>query len=499
MKIDLFNKFKTEKIYFSPEKNLNMKFNDIRIFAVIVLLVFCSFVTKAQTDTVSYRLDLYGLASSGDFAPFWLQNQQYGKISSAAVSTGAILGISKEFNHRNKWFDYGFGASALVRTDANASTAYFHQLYAKVHSWIIDFEAGMREEHIGVEDASLSSGGLIFSENARPVPKITLGILNYIPIPFTAGYAEIKGAISHGWFTDNIDMTNVLLHHKYVFFRFGGRLPLRVQYGFEHAAQWGGNSDDPRIGNQPTGLKDFKAVFLGKSGGDDASMSDRINTLGNHIIGQSLRVDIQFSDYELGAYWQNMLEDPPIRIIGKTMNTPDGLWGLSVRNKKIPFVNGFLYEYFNTTDQSGPFHDKDGVVYGGNDSYYTGQYPAGWSYYGRTLGNALITSPLYNKDGNTSTTNNRVHAHHFGLEGNAAGYNYRILTTYSKNYGYNAVYLSPAIMKQNLSVLLEVNRNFKQLLNTQLGCALAFDKSEITGNTYGIKISVSKKGELFKY
>lgn len=472
-----------------------MKSKILRLFSMIALSVFCSFVSKAQTDTVSYKVDLYGLVSSGDFAPFWLQNQQYGKVSSAAQSTGATLGLAKGFNHQNKWFDYSFGVTALVRTDA----VYFHQLYAKIHSWVIDFEAGMREEHIGVEDVSLSSGGLIFSENARPVPKITLGILNYIPIPLTGGFAEIKGAISHGWFTDNIDMTNVLLHHKYIFFRFGGRFPVHIQYGFEHAAQWGGNSDDPHIGNQPTSLKDFKDIFLGKSGGEDATMSDRINTLGNHIIGQSLRFDLRLADYEIGAYWQNMLEDPPIRIIGKTMNTPDGLWGLSVRNNKNPFVNAVLYEYFNTTDQSGPFHDKDGIVYGGNDSYYTGQYPAGWSYYGRTLGNVLITSPLYNKDGKTSTTNNRVHAHHFGIEGNAAGYNYRILSTYSKNYGYSAVYLSPSIMKQNLSVLVEINRNFKQLRNTQLGCALAFDKSEVTGNSYGMKISVCKKGNLFKY
>ena len=148
------------------------------------------------------------------------------------------------------------------------------------------------------------------------------------------GYAEIKGALSHGWFTDNIDMTNVLLHYKYVFFRFGGRLPVHIQYGFEHAAQWGGNSSDPRIGNQPTGLKDFKAIFLGKSGGEDASMSDRINTLGNHIIGQSLRGDVKFSGYELGAYWQNMLEDLPIRMIGNTMNTPDGLWGVSLKKQE---------------------------------------------------------------------------------------------------------------------------------------------------------------------
>ena len=173
--------------------------------------------------------------------------------------------------------------------------------------------------------------------------------------------------------------------------------------------------------------------------------------------------------------------------------------GILEKTGKLPIVNALLYEYLNTTDQSGPFHDRDGIVYGGNDDYYIGQYPAGWSYYGRTMGTTLITSPLYNKDGKTSTTNNRVHAHHIGIEGGISGFNYRFLATFSENYGYNAIYLSPSIMKKYSSIMVDINKKFVKLWNTELGCALAYDNGVLLGNSYGLKLSIRKSGDLFKY
>ncbi|MDO9153042.1 MAG: hypothetical protein Q7U47_04935, partial [Paludibacter sp.] len=52
----------------------------------------------------------------------------------------------------------------------------------------------------------------------------------------------------------------------------------------------------------------------------------------------------------------------------------DGLFGFSVKNKKFPVIQGFLYEYLTTTDQSGPYHDKDGMIYGGNDGSCFGNW-----------------------------------------------------------------------------------------------------------------------------
>ena len=468
------------------------------IVLLIGLYLFVTAIT-AQNDTVRYDIVLSGLAAKGDYAPFWMHNRQYAKVSASPQSVGLQLGASKSFHHQNKWFDYSFGVSGLVRNNGDSTDLYFHEIYAQARVLIFDAIIGSKEEQTGVEDASLSSGGFLFSRNARPLPRVTVGMLNYQPIPFTKGYAEIRGALSQGWFRDDMAIADVLLHHKYAYFRFGGKLPVHLQYGFEHVAQWGGESQNAQIGNQPTGIKNFIDIFLGRSGGSDATLSDQINTLGNHIIGQSLRLDIQLSDYEWGMYWQIINEEPPIRKIGDTMNTPDGLWGVSLRNKNFPFVKGILYEYMNSTDQSGPFHDRDGIVYGGNDSYFLGQYPAGWSYYSRTIGTPLITSPLYNKDGKIYTTNNRVQAHHFGIEGDVYGFNYRMLATFSKNYGNTSVYLSESLLKRNTSLMLEMNKKVERLWNTELGCTLGMDKGDLFGNNYGVQLSVRKTGDLFHW
>jgi len=467
---------------------------------VVICLLSTPIIISAQSDTIRYDILLSGLTSTGEYAPFWMHNRNYGKVSSAPHSASLMLGVSKDFNHRNKWFDYGFKASGLFRADNDTAQIYLHELYAKARVLVFDMAAGWREEHLGTQDETLSGGGLLFSQNARPMPKITVGIEHFTPVPFTAGYLEIKGALSHGWFTDDIGMQNALLHHKYVYAKIGGNLPVHLQYGLEHVAQWGGKSLNPAVSDQPSGFKDYVSIFLGRSGDNDATLSDQINALGNHIISQSVRADADVSGFRIGAYWQIVLEDSPIRLIGKTMNTPDGLWGLSVRNEHFPVIQGVLYEYLNTTDQSGPFHDKDGIVYGGNDGYFlNGSYPSGWSYFSRTIGAPFISSPLYNANGALSTQNNRVQVHHFGIEGAIYDYQYRLLASFSKNYGYNTIYLSEAIMKRNTSLLFEVYKQFSKLRDIELGCKVGADRGKLFGNSLGIEFSVRKRADLFNY
>ena len=83
----------------------------------------------------------------------------------------------------------------------------------------------------------------------------------------------------------------------------------------------------------------------------------------------------------MSAYWQVINEDGPIRFIGRGMNNTDGLWGICAVQTRWPFIEGVTYEFLNTTDQSGPIHDRDGAIYGGNDSYYqNGIYTQGWTY-----------------------------------------------------------------------------------------------------------------------
>jgi len=438
-----------------------------------------------------------GVASSGKYAPFWLQSDQYGKISSSPLGGGMMAGVSKEFGAKKRLFDYRFKANLLLQTDKGRVRAFFHEYYVQARFSVFDLTLGAREEQLGSQDSALSCGGILFSKNARPMPKITLGIEHFTAVPFTYGLLEVKGAISHGWFTDNIYTTNLFLHHKYLYGRVGGKLPVHLQYGVDHVAQWGGSV--PGVGQQPADFAAFKDIFLGHAGGADAVRADQVNTLGNHIISQNLKLDVDIADFRVSGYWQNLSEDGPVKLMWYAMNKADGLWGVSVRNAKFPFIKGILYEYLNTTDQSGPYHDKDGLVYGGADDYFNnGIYQNGWTYYSRTIGTPFISSPLYNSNGAVSIQNNRVIVHHIGIEGDVSGYAYKFLTSVSNNYGTYSAPLATDLRK-NTSVLLEVKKQFPGLSNIELGCSVGADFGKLYGNSVGCLFSIRKIGNLFHY
>jgi hypothetical protein len=211
-----------------------------------------------------------------------------------------------------------------------------------------------------------------------------------------------------------------------------------------------------------------------------------------------MKLDVDLSDYKISGYWQNLSEDGPVRIIGTTMNKPDGLWGISIRNTRFPFIKGILYEFLETTDQSGPYLEKDGIIYGGNDNYFNNMiYQNGWTYFSRTIGTPFITSPIYNKDGKVYIINNRVEVHHFGIEGDVSGYRYKVLSSFSKNYG-SYIYPYPEMIP-NTSVLFEVNKQFPEISNIEVGCSIGGDFGKLYGNSVGCLFSIRKRGDLFKY
>ena len=461
---------------------------------ILILILFISLQVVAQKDTIKYEFGTSAAVSTGTNSPFLLQSNSYGLISNSPTNGILSAAISKDFSAQKSLFNYAFNANLIMHADNNKTTLYFHEIYAKVKLSFLDFTIGSSKEIIGNQDSTLSSGGFLFSKNARPMPKITVGIENFTNVPFTNGFVEIKGALSHGWFTDNTYVENVLLHHKYAYVRLGGNLPIHIQYGLDHAAQWGGNI--PGWGVQHVSFQNYKSIFFGKSGGTDANISDQINALGNHIISQSMKFELNISDYKLNAYWQNISEDGPIRPIWNTMNIKDGLWGVSIKNKKFPLIQGILYEYLNTTDQSGPYHDKDGIVYGGADGYFSGQYQTGWSFYSRTIGTPFILAPKLNETtGGYYPYNNRVQAHHVGIEGQIAGYDYKLLSSFSKNYG---IYKAPLNLK-NTSIMFEIYKTFPKIFNLQLGGTIAADYGNLYGNSFGCMISIKKIGKLFNY
>lgn len=449
---------------------------------------------SAGEDTLRWMAGVSAVASSGKYAPFWLVSNTQGDVSSSPFSGNLTAGIYKEAKHDERWWDYDFGVQLTGRAEyPKTGIGYFNQLYAHVRLYIFDITAGIKPMIYETQDSALSSGSLIFSGNSQPLPRITVGIDRYVPFPGLFGYMEIKGGLTHAWMPDNVYVRGAYIHHKFAAVRLGGRLPVNVCYEFHHAAQWGGYS--PVYGDLGNDWTAFANVFLARAGG--TMRNDQQNAQGNHVGSQQLMVTGKGKGWEVNVYWQNVFEDN-FAFIGNGQNIADGLWGVSMKQTRWPFIQGVTYEFLNTTDQSGPWHDRDGLCFAGNDAYYQNSvYRNGWNYFYRSLGTPFITSPLYNTDGTIHTLNSRVRVHHLGIRGDIYGFQYRVKASYARNYGNDVT--SREVLSDNTAVLLEVTKKVEKAWGLEFGFRLAADLGSQWGNQVGAQIMISKKGIICKW
>ena len=483
---------------------------------LIIITIFCVFAshlaaqewdwwplaindTTPCADTLQYCAYISALGSSGKKAPFLLRANHHGNIAHTPFSSNLSIGIIKSATCPTRWWDYDFGVQLTGRlmsepmnscktTPSTTSTGYFEQLYAHTRLYIIDLTAGIRPITYGSQSSNLSMGGLLFSGNAHPIPRLSIGIDDYIAFPGLFGYLEIKGGLTYGWLDDNnLYVNKIKLHHKFIGFRLGGRLPVTLAYEMHHAAQWGGYKKALQTGEMDVDygntFSDFWNVFLFRSGG--ISMSDQLNAQGNHMGFQELALTYKKDGWQIRTYWQSIFEDMSAAFIGFGMNVADGLWGLNIQQEKWSFINEFTYEFLNTTSQSGPIHDKDGLVFAGQDSYYhNSAYQAGWTYFGSIIGNPYI-----------QVNNSRVRAHFVGLGGDIYGYKYRLMGSHVNNYG---TYQQP-INSASTALLLEVSHVVEKAWGLEFTLALSGDMGTQYGNSFGGYLRIGKTGILTKY
>lgn len=133
------------------------------------------------TDSLRYTAELQAVASSGQFAPTWLQSLEDGHVSASPYSGSLSVGIVKPATAPNRWYDYDFGVELAGRVQQpvtgspwaqlqNYGTGYFRQLYAHVRLYLFDITAGIKPERYLTQDTLLSSGSLLFGQQSAPAP-----------------------------------------------------------------------------------------------------------------------------------------------------------------------------------------------------------------------------------------------------------------------------------------------------------------------------------------
>ena len=494
---------------------------------LLVILLLCSIagmswnwwpLPMAEPDTTDkdsliYLASLSATAGSGRFSASMISENEQGATAITPFSGSLRAAIIKPATRPRRWYDYdgaiditgmihspldeaiyGNGQGRFPVYRGKQGSVIIRQCYAHVRLYIIDFSAGVMpvSDHM---DTPLGTGSLLLSHNAPSMPTLHIGIDRWTPIPGLFGYLEIKGGLTHAWLTDNIAVHNSMLHYKYAGAQLGGRLPVNISYEFHHAAQWGGyDAAGNDLGND---LHSFKNVFLAHSGGH--SYNESFNAQGNHLGSQQLALTLQGKGWHIKGYWQNLLEDN-FNFIGRGQNLSDGRWGISMEQERWPFIQCVNMEYINTTDQSGPMHDQDGIIYAGRDDYYrNGVYGQGWSYYGYSIGTPLITSPLYSAGTDTQTLNNRVQAWHIGVGGDIYGFRYALMATYARNYGRYQTDDWYEEKSHNTALMAEVKKQVRQAWGLEFGLRLAADCGTQWGNRFSAMLTITKQGLIKQY
>ena len=488
--------------------------------AALLISAASAFAIEIPDSTYSYSVEASATLSSGDQAPFWLVNNRFG-LSSLDKSHGYLRAGAFRHERYDRRFDWEAGVD-LVLPYNFSSHFVVQQLYAGVRYRSLNLVVGSKEWSNGIVDRELSSGDMLFSTNARPVPQVRIEMPEYRYIPYTKNFMAVRGYFSVGMYSDwrferslmspsgGDWIEHRLFHSKGLFLRGGdpARHDFTVEGGLEMGAQWGGTlhyTDDE--GNRcettfPHGFKDFWKVFIPRSGGnynDPGQGGEIANCLGNHLGQWSLAVNWKPRNMEWGArlYYEHFFGDHSMMFFDHAWK--DMLLGVVVSFPKNPVVSDFLYEYLITKDQSGPVYwDSTPEIptqVSGCDGYYNHQLYTSWQHWGLGQGNPLLVSPLYNTDGTWEFNHSRIKGHHFGWRGEPMrDLDYRVLLTYTRSWGSYTVPTRSVL--HNFNALLEVNYHPSRFSGWNGRLSIAADGGRLLGKSFGAMLTISKSGWL---
>lgn len=501
-----------------------MRYQNILLFSVSLLL---SPMTRAQ-DTLkthlTYDLSTEVAAGTGDYTAYQLVTNRHHVLATrpnTAYMRGA-LNLTHPFSQHLS-LSAAVDGVASIHADHKA---YLQQCYANLSYQSFFLEVGSREQEPVLRDAQLSVGTFVNGNNAKPVPQVHFGTNGFWSVPYTKDWLQIHFDFGYGKAMDgqyredafyaterdNLNGRHVnqqyakdyYYHQKHLFLRSNPQKPIFVTVGIEHVAQFGGVGYKLENGvltekKKPANLKAFWDIILPRGDAnyfDNEALEDWV--YGNHIGLMTCQIGWNINkQHRVQAYLDDPFEDGS--GIRKS-NGWDGLWGLQYDNNQPgrQYVRRAVVEYFQSTNQSGPLHFDGGdypepvrsqitdlVV--GNDNYYYHTFYDSYSYYGMTLGIALLTSPIYNEDGFTSFRDSRVKAWHVGVSGDVTNrLSYLVKGSYREGWG---TYDFPLSVKHH---------SFDAMVQGQyhtgpwqFSAAFAFDKGNIYGDctTFDLKIS----------
>lgn len=463
-----------------------------------------------RVDSIRWNVELNATSSVGHNTPFWLVNNLQG-LSSVEKNSGYVRLSAFHDMDTTRRFTWGAGVDVAVPW-RYSSPFIVQQFYGEVKYRCLQAMLGSKEMWGCFNDPRLSSGNLLYSGNSRPIPQLRIGIFDYADIWGLGGWLGIKGYLAFGAFTDerwqcswvapgNKRTERVLYHSKGLWLRNGNpsKFPLVFEAGIEMATQFGGISyENGEVIHMPHSLRDWFKAVVPLKGDETTPGGEQVNIQGNMVGNWNFCLSwMPKADWSVKAYYEHFFEDHSMLYIDYRWR--DGLWGVEATFPSNPFVSAFVYEFMTTRDQSGPLlndtNDKIPEQVSGKDNYYNHYIYSGWQHWGMGIGNPMVLSPIFNRDGNLYFRTNRIVGHHFGISGNpTSDLRYRVLFSYSRNWG---TYDCPLEKEMdNLNALAEVTWSpSKGKLRGWSGTfSVAGDAGPLLGRSLGFGVRISRTG-----
>lgn len=478
------------------------------VFELFIWVTMLSASAQSLIEGLRYEVSANASFSGGDYTPFWLVSNRYG-LASLEKNNGYIrAGLFRPLQEKQQFtFAYGLDLAAAYRftSDVVIQQAY---LQLKYRCW--GAEIGSRQHAPEMKNEWLTAGGLTESSNARPIPQVRVGILQYSLIPRTKNWLHVKGWVAYGRMTDDrfqrdyvgsagVRSKGVIYHNKSLFLKAdNGKFPLFAEAGAIMSAEFGGKVFHYGVMTDlPSSFSEYFKAFIPMPGGSDAPLYDQLNINGNQVGSWLFSLGYRVKDWTFRVYYEHFYEDHSMMFLQYPWY--DGQVGLEITFPKNPFFSSFVYEYLGMKDQAGPvYHDSTPQIpdqISAQDNYYNhGIYP-GWQHWGMGIGSPLLVSPLYNDIHNLRFSHNRIKAHHIGLSGQPSDeWNYRFLATCIRSWG---TYVDPLFeVEQNFSTMIEVNYAPKKLSGWSISGTLALDYGDLIGRSTGGMITIKKSGLL---
>jgi len=491
-----------------------------RFAGFVLLLLLLPLIAQAQKIEYGAEATFYG--SISDQLPFWFYTNKDGRVDGASSNLVNRFYGYYSHNDNNAVWQWSGGIDLSTRLSEN-NTVFLNQLYARLRYRGVTATAGRFYDPMGLNDRGLSMGSMLVSRNATPVPKVRIGTENFVSVPGTGDRLQFKAMLSHGWFEKDRYIESPYLHQKALYLKYQGER-FFLTAGAAHNVTWGGTHPaQPDIGDEkpyklPSSFSDFIDVLLGQassSNNKNVPKNELTNVVGSSVAAYEVKAGVSFDQFSIKAYRQFFLDDK----VSLAFRSPwDGLWGAGIElDDPDGFVTKLLWEHLNTKRQNA----WEGTSLGRSDYYNNGVYRSGWTYEGNVIGTPLIINgPVGPFDGcpdkeNTSCypiSNNIIVAQHFGIQGRPLEQlSYKILFTYSRNYGKNIDQkyedgrvdqegnrkfrpLSE-LRRDQYSTLLQFNYLIAPRYGLSLQSAVAFDIGELyEEERWGLQIGLQWKG-----